>query len=66
MSDLVPPAGLQADLLTAVARLEQIRDAGGFDAAPYVAERLLTCDLPRLTEHLTAETVAWKFSPTPL
>ena len=50
-----PPEGLQLDLLTVVSRLQQIADDGGFyDGGPVeiVAERLLTCDLPRLRDHL--------------
>lgn len=57
MSDQEPPTGLQLDLLTVVARLEQVADelAGG----SLTAQRLITCDLPRLREHLDAETLAW-------
>ena len=59
-----PPEGLQFDLLTVVSRLQQIADDGGFyDGGPVemVAERLLTCDLPRLRDHLAPETLAWAF-----
>lgn len=57
--DPTAPAGLQLDLLTLVARLEQIRDEGGWEANGVVADRLLTCDLPRMRAHLTSETLAW-------
>lgn len=52
---------LQLDLLTVVGRLEQIRDElaeHGDDSELWrwlLEERVLTCDLPRLRGHLTAE-----------
>lgn len=50
------PDGLQLDLACIVARLQQVIDEGGFATAnPIVVERILTCDLPRLKGHLTAE-----------
>src|SRR5688500_16917760 len=50
---------LQLDLATIVARLEQVQEAGGFEhACPIVVDRILTCDLPRLREHLTEEAAA--------
>lgn len=50
---------LQLDLATVVARLQQVQDEGGWDTAnAMVAERILTCDLPRLREHLTPEALA--------
>jgi hypothetical protein len=57
-----PGDQLQLDLLTAVARLQQIADEGGFygdGPVDLVAERLLTCDLPRLRAHLASDVVAW-------
>lgn len=50
---------LQLDLATIVARLEQVQAEGGWDkACPIVLDRILTCDLPRLREHLTEEAAA--------
>jgi len=42
------------DLLTVVARLEQI-DRQGSRACPVTFGRLFTCDLPRLRQYLPAE-----------
>jgi hypothetical protein len=59
---IVPPEGLQLDLLSAVVRLQQIADEGGFygdGPVDFLAERLLTCDLPRLRAHLSPETLEW-------
>lgn len=57
-----PGAGmdaLQLDLTTLVGRLQQVQDEGGWEhACPIVLDRILTCDLPRLREHLTPEAVA--------
>lgn len=50
-----PPEKLQLDLLCLVARLEQVRDGGGWDEELLVADRVLTCDLPRLRKHLPVE-----------
>lgn len=58
VTDLASLDPLQLDLATVVARLTQIQRAGGFDASSLVAEvaeRVLTCDLPRLRDHLSAE-----------
>lgn len=52
-----PPEGLQLDLLTAVARMRQIRDEP--DSSELILYRLLTCDLRRLESYLTPETLAW-------
>jgi hypothetical protein len=50
---------LQLDLATLVARLEQVEAEGGFESADsVVVDRILTCDLPRLREHLTPEALA--------
>ncbi|MFI7691768.1 hypothetical protein ACIBQ6_22055 [Nonomuraea sp. NPDC049655] len=50
---------LQLDLATLVGRLEQVEAEGGWEhACPIVLDRILTCDLPRLREHLTAEAAA--------
>jgi hypothetical protein len=62
------PAGWQLDLLTAVLRLEQIAGDGGFyggGPVEIVAERLLTCDLPRLRGYLTPETLTWAETQEP-
>lgn len=53
------PTGLQLDLLTVVARLEQIRDEGPGVLADHLLDRVLTCDLPRLRGYLTEETLRW-------
>ena len=53
------PTGLQLDLLCMIARLEQIRDEGGWEENAFLADRVLTCDLPRVRAYLTAETLAW-------
>ncbi|WP_433235443.1 hypothetical protein ACQPYK_25350 [Streptosporangium sp. CA-135522] len=51
---------LELDLATVVARLEQVQAAGGWSAAdPVVVERVLSCDLPRLRGHLSAEVLAF-------
>lgn len=47
---------LQLDLAATVARLRQVKREG-YDQIPDIAERLWTCDLPRLEGHLSAE--AW-------
>lgn len=59
--------GLQLDLLTAIVRLEQIRDEcllpdGSLTSfGEYLFKyRILECDLPRLRVHLTPETLAWE------
>ncbi|MGW4406533.1 hypothetical protein ACWEJ6_21065 [Nonomuraea sp. NPDC004702] len=50
---------LQVDLATLVGRLEQVQDEGGWEnACPIVLDRILTCDLPRLREHLSVEAAA--------
>ncbi len=47
---------LQLDLGCIVARLIQVQNEGGFSQAnPVVVDRILTCDLPRLQGHLSAE-----------
>jgi hypothetical protein len=46
---------LQLDLATAVSRLEQLLRAGGWEADPGLAARVLLTDLPRLRSHLTPE-----------
>lgn len=52
---------LQLDLLTAVMRIEQLRDEGFPDhpspLASHLWQRVLSCDLPRLRSHLAAETL---------
>lgn len=48
---------LQMDLATVVARLRQVRREG-YNQIPDIAERLWTCDLPRLEGHLSAEALA--------
>lgn len=49
----------QLDLLTAVARMRQLRDETTVAGDHFLAYRLLTCDLPRLEALLTPEVVAW-------
>lgn len=50
---------LQLDLATLVARLEQVEAEGGFESTDsVVVDRILTCDLPRLREHLAPEALA--------
>lgn len=52
------PTGLQWDLLGLVVRLEQIQEEeSGADG--FLFYRVLTCDLPRLRQHITDETWAW-------
>lgn len=46
--------GLQLDLATLVARLEQIREEG-YDNGHWLVDRVITCDLPRLERHLSGE-----------
>jgi len=53
------PEGLQLDLLTVIVRLEQLRDEEAPNGLPFIAERIISCDLPRLRGHLTPETLAW-------
>lgn len=48
---------LQLDLAATVARLRQVKREG-YDQIPDIAERLWTCDLPRLERHLSAEALA--------
>jgi hypothetical protein len=59
-----PPDGLQLDLLTVIARLEQIGSLDMSDPAGLgiylLEERVIKCDVPRLRGHLTAETLAWE------
>jgi hypothetical protein len=57
--------GLELDLASAVARLRQLRDegwdAGLLELNPFGAlllERVLTCDLPRLEQHITPRAAA--------
>lgn len=53
------PKGLQLDIDLAclIVRLEQIQGAGGFEepSIACMADRVLTCDLPRLREHLSED-----------
>lgn len=59
------PDALQLDLLTIVGRLEQIVAEGGFETAnAVVVDRVLTCDLPRLRDHLSPQTLAWAAQDT--
>lgn len=52
------PTGLQLDLLGLVVRLEQIREEeSGADG--FLFHRVLTCDLPRLRQHITDEAWEW-------
>ena len=62
MAEDEAPGGLQLDLVSVVARLRQIRDEGGIPGsslAEFLWDRVMTCDLPRLENHLTPATVAW-------
>lgn len=56
---------LQLDLATVVGRLAQVRDeyGGDFAAAGIIAERLITCDLPRLEGHLDSDAQALLAEP---
>ena len=56
-SNQEPLDDLQLDLAATVARLRQVAREG-YDAIPDVAERLWTCDLPRLERHLSADAMA--------
>lgn len=49
----------QLYLLTAVARMRQLRDETSVAGDHFLAHRLLTCDLPRLETLLTPEVVTW-------
>jgi hypothetical protein len=50
---------LQLDLATIVGRLEQLESEGIHERVDSVVlDRILTCDLPRLREHLTEEAAA--------
>lgn len=46
------------DLMSLVARLEQVSREPGFETASITHERVFTCDLPRLRDCLPAEAVA--------
>ena len=57
-----PLSPLQLDLATVVARLRQIESEGGpvgfgTELAGVLWERVITCDLPRLTGHLSPAAV---------
>lgn len=56
-----PPAQDQIDILTAVARLEQIGEQRDDEVmVDLLLDRLVTCDAPRLRALLTAETLEWE------
>lgn len=52
------PTGLQLDLATACVRMEQVRQEGWLNS-DVVADRILTCDLPRLRGYLSPATLEW-------
>lgn len=47
-----------ADLMSLIARLEQVSREPGFETASITHERVFTCDLPRLRGYLPAEAMA--------
>ena len=49
----------QLDMLGLILRLRQIRNEGGLIDSGVIADRVITCDLPRLERHLTPEQWAW-------
>lgn len=52
------PQGLQLDLLRAIQRIEQTADEVA-EHCGITAQRLATCDAPRLRKYLTPQTIAW-------
>jgi hypothetical protein len=46
------------DLMSVIARLRQADSEGRIEHDASAAERLITCDLPRLTAYLPADAVA--------
>lgn len=57
--------GLQLDLLTAIRRLEQLQDLAdrgqaGSLGVEILWDRVITCDVPRLRTHLSAEARAFE------
>ena len=48
----------ELDIMSAAARLQQLRDEQGEDMREFLVDRLTTCDLPRLRKHLRPELVA--------
>lgn len=56
-----PPEGLQLDLATACLRMQQIFDELGNDVYKIgdIGARIFTCDLPRLKQHISNDTMAW-------
>ncbi len=57
MSGIEGPTGLQLDLLTALQRIMQVHREEEPDGL--IWHRVITCDVPRLTGHLTPKTIAW-------
>lgn len=51
MTDFSRLSDLQLDLACAIIRIEQYRETGWED----LLERIYTCDVPRLKEHLVPE-----------
>lgn len=52
-------SALDIDLLTAVARIEQIDREGPDTCGGMILHRLITCDAPRLRRHLSDAARQW-------
>lgn len=53
MAEQIPISRLQFDLVTAIQRMEQIREVSpDSPLGGHLVDRLIECDLPRLREHL--------------
>lgn len=52
-------SGLALDLLTAIARIEQIGREGPDTCGGLILDRLVTCDAPRLRRHLPDDVLRW-------
>lgn len=54
-----PGTALDLDLLTVIARIEQVNREGAGTAGGIVWERILTCDVPRLRGHIDPDALEW-------
>lgn len=52
------PEGLQLDLVTVIARIEQLEAEPYFDNGHFIWRRIVSCDLPRLRGHLMPAAIA--------
>jgi hypothetical protein len=57
---------LDLDLLTAIARIQQIEREGVDTCGGIILDRIFTCDAPRLRRHVSASALAWANEVAPV